>query len=97
MGYLYLIFALAFGLIKIYCGKRSSAAATCSYKAIIINTVRMILCVIIGLLFVLIGKSLFSFGDYRPVHSNCPYLRHQYCRFYGVLAFSGTFKRIYDR
>lgn len=58
MGYLYLFFALAFGLIKIYCGKRSSAAATCSYNAIIINTVRMILCVIIGLLFVLIGKSL---------------------------------------
>lgn len=55
MGYLYLSLALAFGLIKAYCGKRSSSSAVCSYNAILINTVRMVLCVIFGLIIVLIG------------------------------------------
>lgn len=55
MGYLYLLLALTFGLIKAYCGKRSSSAANCSYNAILINTVRMILCVLIGGIIVMIG------------------------------------------
>lgn len=42
--------ALGFGLTKAYCGKRTSGAATCSYNAILITCVRMILCVAIGLL-----------------------------------------------
>lgn len=57
MGYLYLFLALTFGLIKAYCGKRSSSAAICSYNAILINTVRMILCVLIGGIVVLIGEA----------------------------------------
>lgn len=44
--------ALAFGLTKAYCGKRTSGAATCFYNAILINFVRMSLCVAVGLLFV---------------------------------------------
>lgn len=54
MGYLYLLFSLGFGLVKGYCGKRTSGAATCSYNAILITCVRMILCVVIGLLCVFI-------------------------------------------
>ena len=62
MGYLYLFLALTAGLIKAYCGKKSSAAANCSYNAIIINIARMFLCVIIGALFVLMrGASSFAF------------------------------------
>ena len=57
--------ALAVGLIKAYCGKKSSAAANCPYNAIIINMVRMILCVIIGALFVLM-KDAFSFALITP-------------------------------
>ena len=56
MGYLYLLFALGFGLVKGYCGKRTSGTATCFYNAILINGVRMSLCIVIGLLFVLMGK-----------------------------------------
>ena len=52
MGYLYLLLALAFGLTKAYCGKRTSGAATCFYNAILINFVRMCLCIAVGLLFV---------------------------------------------
>ncbi len=55
MGYLYLSLALAFGLVKAYCGKRSSSAANCTYNAILINTVRMILCVLIGGIIVIIS------------------------------------------
>ena len=53
MGYLYLVLALAFGITKAYCGKRSSFAATSSYNSVLINTVRMTLCVLIGAVIVL--------------------------------------------
>lgn len=55
MGYLYLFLALTFGIIKAYCGKRSSKAASCTYNAILINSVRMILCVLIGGIIVMLG------------------------------------------
>ena len=55
MGYLFLLLALSCGLLKAYCGKISSSAVSCSYDAVVLNTVRMILCVFIGLLFVLSG------------------------------------------
>lgn len=58
MGYLFLSLALTFGLIKAYCGKRTSAAANCSYNALIINAVRMAICIIIGIVFVLVGGTL---------------------------------------
>ncbi len=62
MGYLFLFLALCFGLIKAYCGKRTSGAAINSYNAILINTVRMILCILIGILIVLIsGVATFVF------------------------------------
>lgn len=52
MGYLYLLFSLGFGLVKCYCGKQTSGAATSFYNAILINGVRMSLCIVVGLLFV---------------------------------------------
>ena len=49
MGYLFLSLALISGLIKAYCGKKTSYAANCSLNAIIINTVRMLICFLIGI------------------------------------------------
>ena len=48
MGYLFLTLALIVGLIKAYCGKRSSSAITHTSDAITITAVRMILCCAIG-------------------------------------------------
>lgn len=53
MGYLYLSLALLCGLIKAYCGKRSSHTASTTYDAVCINTLRMLLCILIGLILVL--------------------------------------------
>ena len=54
MGYIYLLLALTFGIIKAYCGKRSSSAAACSYDAIVINTVRMVCCIAISVILVVV-------------------------------------------
>ena len=62
MGYLYLTLALCFGLIKAYCGKRSSSVASSPYNAILINTVRMTICVLFGAIIVLIS-GISSFMD----------------------------------
>lgn len=48
MGYLFLSVALAAGLIKGFCGKKTSFALTCNSDSMIINVLRMLLCVIIG-------------------------------------------------
>lgn len=65
MGYVFLVLALLCGLVKAYCGKRSSHAATSSYDAILINTVRMSLCILIGLLLVCMDGSA-SIRDTTP-------------------------------
>ena len=68
IGYIYLTLALTFGLIKAYCGKRTSTAAVHLYDAIAINTVRMILCVVIGVIFILLGhKSSMLFPSAKVV------------------------------
>ena len=56
MGYLFLFLALAFGIIKAYCGKRTSSSALCSYDAIVITTVRMACCIAISLAVVLLSR-----------------------------------------
>ena len=59
MGYLFLSLALSVGLIKGYCGKRTSYAITRTRDAITITTVRMLLCCVIGFILPLIsGASL---------------------------------------
>lgn len=49
MGYSFLALALVFGLIKVYCGKKTSYAANCIRNAIVINTVRTTICFFIGI------------------------------------------------
>jgi drug/metabolite transporter (DMT)-like permease len=56
MGYLFLFLALTFGIIKAYCGKRSSFASECTYDAVVINTVRMVCCIFISLVIILISR-----------------------------------------
>ena len=64
MGYLFLSLALIFGLIKVYCGKKTSYVANCSLNAIIINTVRMLICFLIGIVIVLsTGVKSFCFEE----------------------------------
>ena len=55
MGYLFLAIALAFGIIKVYCGKRTSSVASCIYNSMLVTTVRMVMCFLIGILIVLIS------------------------------------------
>ncbi len=60
MGYLFLAVALASGLIKGYCGKRTSGAVKGIADAMVINTLRMILCIVIGSGFVFAKTGGFS-------------------------------------
>lgn len=48
MGYLFLIIALSAGIIKGYCGKKTSGYTSEISDAMIVNLIRMILCVAIG-------------------------------------------------
>lgn len=57
MGYLFLALALAAGLTKGYCGKKTSGYTSRVTDAMAVNTVRMVLCIVIGfLLLVLNGQ-----------------------------------------
>ena len=68
MGYLFLFLALLFGLIKVYCGKKTSYVANCSMNAIIINTVRMVISFFIGIAIALIsGTETFFFEQPEAV------------------------------
>ena len=68
MGYLFLFLALLFGLIKAYCGKKSSCAADCPLNAIIINVVRMMICFLIGIVIALAtGIESFLFEQPKAV------------------------------
>ncbi|MBQ7982332.1 MAG: hypothetical protein IJ302_02095, partial [Clostridia bacterium] len=53
LGYLYVIGALAAGLTKGYCGKKTSGVIRTTRATLLFNAVRMLLCIPIGLLFVL--------------------------------------------
>lgn len=59
-GYLFLAIALICGVIKGYCGKKSGGTIEHSSDAILINTVRMILCIFIGAIIFLIGSGINS-------------------------------------
>ena len=48
MGYLLLAAALAAGVIKGYCGKRTGNAIACNSDSMIMNVLRMLLCTVIG-------------------------------------------------
>ena len=54
MGYLFLSIALAAGITKGYCGKRTSSAIVTKSDAMIMNLLRMVICIFIGLLLTII-------------------------------------------
>ena len=54
MGYLYLTLALLCGVIKGYCGKKTSGKLIHTSDAMLVNTFRMLFCILIGLSITLI-------------------------------------------
>ena len=53
MGFVYILLALLCGITKGYCGKKTSGMIPDFHSAVRFNTVRMLLCIPIGLVFVL--------------------------------------------
>lgn len=66
MGYLFLAIALLTGVTKGYCGKKTSGYVTDYKDAILTNIVRMILCIMLGLVMVFAGG---NFRQLRPTPS----------------------------
>ena len=60
MGYLFLAIALASGVTKGYCGKKTSYAIRSSSDSMIMNVLRMLLCIVIGFLLMLIQNDIAS-------------------------------------
>ena len=60
MGFLFIVLALFCGVTKGYCGKKTSSLIPGFGSAIRFNTVRMLLCIPIGLLFVLFRTGTLS-------------------------------------
>ena len=64
MGYLFLALALAAGGMKGYCGKKTSGAIVHGSDSMVMNGLRMGLCVVIGFLLILVQRELPSLlGD----------------------------------
>ena len=81
MGYLFLALALLAGGVKGYCGKKVSNAITLSSDSMVMNVLRMVLCVVIGFLLILIEGDIGSLaGD--PI-------------FLGIALFSGVSSAIF--
>ena len=64
MGYLFLALALVAGGTKAYCGKKTSGAITSSSDSMVMNVLRMSLCVVIGLLLILVQGDMSSLSSY---------------------------------
>lgn len=58
MGYLFLALALAAGLTKGFCGKKTSSAVVLDSDSMIMNVLRMCLCILIGFFLLLVGEGL---------------------------------------
>lgn len=58
MGYLYLFIALMSGTAKGYCGKKTSKYTNNFNQAILANTIRMILCAIVGFVLIVVTNDL---------------------------------------
>lgn len=54
MGYLFLALALAAGITKGYCGKRTSSCIVTKSDSMIMNLLRMVVCILIGLILVFV-------------------------------------------
>lgn len=60
IGYLFLSIALIAGVTKGYCGKRISGKITTLADSALVNTVRMFLCIVIGLLLLFVQEGFSS-------------------------------------
>ena len=58
MGYLFLSLALAAGITKGYCGKKTSFAINTRSDSMIMNVLRMLLCIVIGFLLIVAQNDL---------------------------------------
>lgn len=58
MGYLFLSIALAAGITKGYCGKKTSFAIVLGSDSMIMNVLRMLLCIFIGFALILFTESI---------------------------------------
>ncbi len=58
MGYLFLAVALAAGITKGYCGKKTSFAIVLGSDSMIMNVLRMLLCIVIGFVLILFTESI---------------------------------------
>ena len=58
IGYLFVAGALAAGITKGYCGKKTSGVIRTTRNTLLFNAIRMLLCIPIGLLFVLSAGSM---------------------------------------
>lgn len=58
MGYLFLSLALAAGITKGYCGKKTSGAIVSNSDSMIMNVLRMVTCIVIGFLLILVQNDL---------------------------------------
>ena len=58
MGYIFLSIALAAGITKGYCGKKTSFAIASNSDSMIMNVLRMLLCIIIGFGLILFTESI---------------------------------------
>lgn len=56
LGYLFLALALLAGVVKGYCGKKSGGTLVLASDAMLVNTVRMLACIIIGVALIAIGN-----------------------------------------
>lgn len=63
MGYLFLFIALFAGVTKGYCGKKTSGYTNSFSDAILANTIRMILCTVIGFVIILASE---GFSALKP-------------------------------
>lgn len=56
LGYLFLALALLAGVIKGYCGKKSGGTLVLASDAMLVNTVRILACIVIGVALIAIGN-----------------------------------------
>lgn len=56
LGYLFLALALLAGVVKGYCGKKSGGTLVLASDAMLVNTVRMLACIVIGVALIAIGN-----------------------------------------
>ena len=60
MGYLFLTLALAAGITKGYCGKKTSGAIVSNSDSMIMNLLRMLICVLVGLVLTVVQDGVFA-------------------------------------